>query len=424
MKFISILPLIIFAILLSHSNALTTESFLKENAPTVPASAQVQKRDPLSTDKVAVDMSSEWKVLFSNSGDRPSEVCERNAVHIMYKLEKSDEQDQLSGLLPMAKENIHYKYQGFNQSAMMFDLLDNVSFELKNPILEKFSQLWDMMIKTPPDTMIQDKYEPLAIFGIYANNNPLPSGLNIQEYGKLFEQVSAQKKSSNVDIKTVYLPAAEEAKIYNALNKYNPSYSEEAVNSVKMTQLPAIYKALKIPIATPPGWYKKELDKYDFNGDGRLSAFEALFMVIWTAGERLDTDELFKKVSKEVIDPIFKYADCDKDGYIFAEGLFKTLKNMQVKNDQFDIFKCVHPKSKQYQWTSSVNDFILKNASKYIGYMDINEFRRGILLGFWDRQVKKNTIDKGNEFNMKNLRWENGVDLQCPYKGAADIRSQ
>ena len=58
--------------------------------------------------------------------------------------------------------------------------------------------------------------------------------------------------------------------------------------------------------------------------------------------------------------------------------------------------------------TASINDFILKNSKTKDGAITRNEFRVGMLLGYWDRQAENTAIHTDDKRNLKNLRWEEG----------------
>jgi hypothetical protein len=362
-----------------------------------------------------IDMSKSWEELFQSGGDRPAEVCKRPDFKLSYKLHKDTQEDQLAafGVLPFTKENSHYNKPGFDQSAYMFDYLDNTTANIRENVVKKFYDMWSKIKAVPENPSLKDVYNPQILLGIYANNNNLPTGTTLTELAPLLRKNDPNNPTAN------QIQNVDEGMIYSVLKKYNPAFDPIiAKDSVKMTQIPGIFNLFKIPIIYETGYHKKLIDRFDYNGDGRLSAEEALFMIIWISHERLNTKELFEELSNGFFDPVFKYADCDKDGFLFAEGLFKSLQQMKMKaDDQYNIFKCKNPKNRQNFWTSSVNDFILKNAQKFVGYMDLHEFRKGILLGYLDRQVKGNEIVNDDKFNMKDRRWDNQtIDKACPYK--------
>jgi hypothetical protein len=63
--------------------------------------------------------------------------------------------------------------------------------------------------------------------------------------------------------------------------------------------------------------------------------------------------------------------------------------------------------------TAAINDFVLKNSKLKEGYVNREEFKQGILLGFWDRQTEKTGVLTGDERTMKSFRWrdEDTVDI-------------
>ena len=62
-----------------------------------------------------------------------------------------------------------------------------------------------------------------------------------------------------------------------------------------------------------------------------------------------------------------------------------------------------------------MSDFVLKNHKAAEGFVNLDEFRMGVLLGFWDRQTDSVKIYKGDEKTLKNKRWLNeGLeDIEC-----------
>jgi len=205
--------------------------------------------------------------------------------------------------------------------------------------------------------------------------------------------------------------------------KYKPNFNIEVwKQSFSAASISAIIKAFGWG-STPsiPYFFKRLVDKYDFNGDGRLSAREFLFYAIWENYRNYAQCQkfCFKKIIEEKIDPLFAYLDCDKDGYINSENIwegFKYLKRSPENKDKYDFYKCEVPRAyNKYYRTHAPNDFVLKNTNVADGYLNKEEFRKGILLGYWERQVNILSIATDNSVNLKNDRWDsNGTkDTDC-----------
>ncbi len=69
----------------------------------------------------------------------------------------------------------------------------------------------------------------------------------------------------------------------------------------------------------------------------------------------------------------------------------------------------------KYFRTNAINDFILKNFNVAEGYLTREEFRKGILLGFWERQVNRLSVAFDDSINRKGDRWDtSGIrDKDC-----------
>ena len=166
------------------------------------------------------------------------------------------------------------------------------------------------------------------------------------------------------------------------------------------------------PVPPVPHFFKRLVDKYDFNGNGRLDAREFIFYAIW---EHYKTyagckQFCFKKIIEEKIDPLFSFLDCDNDGYINSENIWnglKYLKRSEANKEKFDFYKCIVPKAfNKYYRTHAPNDFVLKNYNVADGFLNREEFRKGILLGYWERQVNGLSVASDDSINRKDDRWD------------------
>jgi len=160
---------------------------------------------------------------------------------------------------------------------------------------------------------------------------------------------------------------------------------------------------------------------YDFDGDGRLNPSEfILFSIVHNEKnfrQQSCKQFCYSDLLATKIDPLFAYFDCDQDGYASAENLWIGFQNIKRKEiNQYNMYKCLMPSQlNQGYRTTSPNDFILKSNEKVTGFVDLSEFRKGILLGYWDRQTNSNQIINDDSKNLKNMRWGAGgtEDVVC-----------
>jgi len=157
---------------------------------------------------------------------------------------------------------------------------------------------------------------------------------------------------------------------------------------------------------------KKIVDKYDFDGDGRLNPREFILMTILHNKNILggkDCTNCFGDIISKKIDPIFRFIDCNNDGKINAEDMWTNFENLKrTTTNKYNIYDCTI-KGKKYR-THSMNDFIIKNMKNFDGYLSKEEFRAAVLLGYWDRQTDVEKIYPDDTRTFKQLRWGTGGD--------------
>jgi hypothetical protein len=186
-----------------------------------------------------------------------------------------------------------------------------------------------------------------------------------------------------------------------AIDKVDPQVYKKSVNIVQL------YHGFK-----NMNWKGSEslrsplefLREYDMNNDGRLSPRELILGAIMNNKSILGND-ICKLCFEEIIDQIdgvFTYMDCGAEGAISSEQLWNglpKLRRMTKKTNFFDLADIATIR------TAVTNDFILKNMNAVQGKVNKNEFRLGILLGYWDRQTDDFGIIKDDSKNMKKIRW-------------------
>lgn len=90
------------------------------------------------------------------------------------------------------------------------------------------------------------------------------------------------------------------------------------------------------------------------------------------------------KKTREALDVLFNYLDCNQMGWIDANMIYGGLKNLDVK---------VKPS------TTMTNDFVLKAMEFNTASLDIKDFTYGVLMGLLERHLP----DTGNVWDDKQL---------------------
>jgi hypothetical protein len=195
------------------------------------------------------------------------------------------------------------------------------------------------------------------------------------------------------------------------IKNFNQQAYEKAITLPQISEVIMLWKYYK---ETNPDFVKKTFDFYDFNGDGRLDMYEfILFTILHNkpifGKQECKKDFCYDDILRELIDPMFSFFDCSKSNSVTAEEIWNGLKKLKRDaNLDYSLFNCKIKLDfeKDYR-TVSVSDFILQNRKNKDGQLDLDEFRLGILLGFWNRQVSSTSISDKDEFNSKADRWAN-----------------
>lgn len=207
--------------------------------------------------------------------------------------------------------------------------------------------------------------------------------------------------------------------------KYLAGFDKDAYKkSIRYPQVVKFMKTAKWYHQNLMNFEKVSFDKFDFNGNGRLDISEFILfsilhnMPIYGKGECVE-EHCYDDIFKTLIDPIYNHANCEKSGYITSEDIWETLKKMnrpEGETHTHSLFSCNFKLDmiKEYR-TISVNDFVLISDWDHHGHLNQNQFRAGILLGYWSRQVKKTQILDDDEKNGKRDRWNDAgtMDKMC-----------
>lgn len=336
-----------------------------------------------------------WKTFFGDSyaTSKASQLCTdttRSSIKVR-KLsnEEISRNEKQYGQFPQEAPYLMYKSFGFDDAAYLFDNLDSFLIPMVKPA---FDFLTSDIKNAPYNKNVQDPYDPQLLINLYSQFKP-------------------EARSGS---------ALTGADVFKRLAQFNPHFTEVSRYGIRVPQVESLFNKYQIPIVNKSfGWEKAMVDKYDKNGDGILSLREAIFMVLWEGRKFYDKPEFLKNLTDN-LDPIFKFIDCDNDGFIHAEGFMKAVQNLKLPDSNFNMFSCVNPKNHQPLHTNSFSDIVLKNSEQYKGMLNKHEFRSAIILGMWDRLMIDNQ-DFGNPynaFNQKPLRWDESgkVDKMCPYK--------
>lgn len=192
--------------------------------------------------------------------------------------------------------------------------------------------------------------------------------------------------------------------------------------SVSISEMENNIKIFELPVESDQKYQAYQaVVNFDFNGDGRLSLFEYIEMIILEVIPKMnvvDCRNCLRETVVKLIQPIFYYLDCDNNGYLDYEEMFTAMEKLKKPQHLCDMFKC-KDESGEYKRTDAINDFIIKAPFKTFEVKDdgINkfDFAARILAGYLMRHVRENSIESGEFYTRKLERWNNLMDedLKC-----------
>lgn len=204
----------------------------------------------------------------------------------------------------------------------------------------------------------------------------------------------------------------EKDKILSNLKNINSNYVKEIYDvSINSVQLHFAMKKWKWVVDTQVADYAMDfLMKYDWDGDWRLNMREIILGVIdhnQTVYGKPGVKNVFEPLIFK-LNAMFSFIDCNADGYVSAEEIWKNMKQLnrwETNANKFNIFGL-----NESLRVSAINDFVLKSHESKNWLLSKPEFISGVLFGFWNRQVEPTKILSGDERSLMNLRWVNWIE--------------
>jgi Ca2+-binding EF-hand superfamily protein len=362
MKFITlnkknlIISIKFVCILLLISNITPARSNLKNYASSTSATSFLNK---LETAEVK-----DPKSLFKPEAQSCRPAIEVNAFEDSY---------------PRTKKNFFDKL-GFNEGPITYliDFMEEAFEKYSKNVQKEFKQIFDDAKQVTPTEGVKDPY---YLAKIATQNGTAVEDLKPEDYYRIIKERVPRFNSS----------------VYEA--------------SITIPQLVEFFKTNKWTLSQENLLLEAKtlVDKFDFNGDGRLNFREFIIAMIFKTEDLVRAKictKCLEIINEEIIEPIFSFIDCERRNMISAEEIWNNLKYL-IRRDEntYNIFTCKI--SNELYRTSSINDFVLKAHKSTLGYLTRNEFRTGLFLAFWDRYVGDVSLKEEEENIRKTERWGN-----------------
>ena len=356
--------------------------------------AIVQTNILKKTTKVATkqdELQKIWGDLFSKP-QGGSCVAASAADLLAQKQNPVPEPDGLNMMGPRKKVNLLDKQQGYGPSAYFFDFIDEI---FQSDITKEFQRIYEEVQKLAPDAKDYTDPYPLSLLVSSLTNvaTAVPGDTPPDEATQLAKLKSITKGNTQIFNEKAWKAGITAANIFKACKDFQWNFNPLEVN-----------------------WAKKIVDRYDFDGDGRLNPREFIIMTILHNKNILGTTckNCYNDIINKKIDPMFQYLDCNKDSKISAEDIWENFQNLSRKTPgKSNIYSCFI-KGKQYR-TNAINDLFIKNMKSFDGFLNKDEWRAAILLGYWDRHTDLEKIYTDETKTFKQLRWgpSGDTDLVC-----------
>jgi len=281
-------------------------------------------------------------------------------------------------LLTQEEKKNFYDKLGFNEGPITYliDYLEEAFEKYSKNVQKEFKQIFDDAKQIAAPEGVKDPY---YLAKLATQNGTAKEDLKPEEY---YRMIKARVPTFN---STVY----------------------EA--SISIPQMVEVFKTNKWSLSQDNLLLEAKtlVDKYDFNGDGRLNFREFVLAMIFKTEDLVRAkicSKCLETIVEEVIDPIFTFIDCEKRNMVSAEELWKSLRYLIRRNENtYNIFTCKI--SNEVYRTSAINDFVLKAHKSALGYLNRNEFRTGLFLAFWDRYAGELNLKEDVEVKRKVERW-------------------
>jgi hypothetical protein len=364
--------------------------------------------DPQKSDTIQVK-AKDYSIKFTELFTDPERLqtpcdCDKNQVLTQTLIDnelipKDPENNNPLWSLPRKKKNIWVKKMiGWDASSYLFDFLDPL---LQNHITTEFEKIYKEAQAMKPDPSYQDPYTVERMANPAGDSASINTEDAIKKVSKLISGFSHEKWETFIST----------AKLSMLLKEWNYEIDQMSQDLPKFI-----------------------IDTYDYNGDGRLDPSEfILFAILHNQKKRNELSpckNCFVEEIKKFLDPMYSYIDCDGDNTINAEEIWSGLKGLNRRDGdkQYNMYQCIIDGTEVR--TVAINDFILKAQKTFPGKLTRDEWRNGILIGYWGRQIKGDKIfaavtknDKTKSqaeldlHNLKTLRWlSNGMkDISCDY---------
>lgn len=278
---------------------------------------------------------------------------------------------------PRRKKNFYDK-MGFNEGPITYliDYMEEAFEKYSKNVQKEFKQIFDDAKAVNAPEGVKDPY---YLAKVATQNGTATEDLKPEEY---YRMIKARLPSFN---QTIY------------------------EGSVTIPQLVEVFKTNKWSLSQDNFVQEAKalVDKYDFNGDGRLNFREFVLAMIFKTQDLVRAkicSKCMESIVEEVIEPIYTFIDCEKRNLVSAEEMWKSLRYLIRRNENtYNIFTCKI--SNEVYRTSAINDFVLKAHKTSLGYLSRDEFRTGLFMAYWDRYAGPLGLNEAEESKRKTERW-------------------
>jgi hypothetical protein len=270
---------------------------------------------------------------------------------------------------------------GFGKSAYIFDYLDSVfQFDAVYQFIEVYWQIFKVEFKSEADPYWEE---------YLTGKKTVFSGTHKEQKIKIDFTIDLLKEKNEFIIS--------DPNVYKV--------------SVTLPQLEFFFKQWgwqfegKSEFDSP----KHFLDEYDFNGDGRLSPRELIFGVIMENFDN-ETCTFCLQDLKLKFNVMFKYMKCYSENHLLVVQMAKKLKYVKRQSKkEYNLYTCqsesfinecasdFFTSSHEFESFEKEEELTVKRKDR----LDILGFRKGLLLGFWNRQVSDAAIYASSEIIAK-----------------------